>query len=62
MLSQDSQKIKIKKNTKTPRITDEGGNSQKQLSGPVEKNMKERVESLALQEPLSTTHAAYNPG
>ena len=37
----DSQKIKIKKKTKTPRITDEGWNSQKQLSDPVEKKMKE---------------------
>ena len=34
-------KIKIKKRTKTPRITDEGWNSQKQLSDPVEKKMKE---------------------
>ena len=39
--SQDSQKIKIKKKTKTPRITDEGWNSQKRLSDPVEKKMKE---------------------
>ena len=37
----DSQKIKIKKKTKTPRITDEGWNSQKRLSDPVEKKMKE---------------------
>ena len=37
----DSQKIKIKKRTKTPRITDEGWNSQKRLSDPVEKKMKE---------------------
>ena len=37
----DSQKIKIKKKTKTPRITDEGWNSQKQLSDLVEKKMKE---------------------
>ena len=36
----DSQKIKIK--IKTSRITDEGWNSQKQLSDPVEKKMKER--------------------
>ena len=35
--AKDSQKIKIK--TKTPRITDEGWNSQKQA---VEKKMKER--------------------
>ena len=34
----DSQKTK----TKTPRITDEGLNSQKQLSYLVEKKMKER--------------------
>ena len=37
---QDLQKIKKKKKTKTPRITDEGWNSQKWLSDPVEK-MKE---------------------
>ena len=40
--AKDSQKIKIKKKTKTPRITDEGWNSQKRLSDPVEKKMKER--------------------
>ena len=42
MYAKDSQKIKIKKKkkTKTPRITDEGWNSQKQLSDPVEKKMK----------------------
>ena len=39
--TKDSQKIKIKKKTKTPRITDEGWNSQKRLSDPVEKKMKE---------------------
>ena len=39
----ESQKIKIKKKTKTPRITDEGWNSQKQLSGPVEKKKKEKT-------------------
>ena len=39
--AKDSQKIKIKKKTKTPRITDEGWNSQKWLSDPVEKKMKE---------------------
>ena len=39
--AKDSQKIKIKKKTKTPRITDEGCNSQKRLSDPVEKKMKE---------------------
>ena len=39
--AKDSQKIKIKKETKTPRITDEGWNSQKRLSDPVEKKMKE---------------------
>ena len=35
----DSKKIKIeiKKKTQTPRITDEGWNSQKRLSDPVEK-------------------------
>ena len=41
MHAKDSQKIKIKKKTKTPRITDEGWNSQKRLSDPVEKKMKE---------------------
>ena len=41
VLTKDSQKIKIKKKTKTPRITDEGWNSQKRLSDPVEKKMKE---------------------
>ena len=35
------QKIKIKKKTKTPRITDAGWNSQKRLFDPVEKKMKE---------------------
>ena len=39
--AKDSQKIKIKKKTKTPRITDEGWNSQKWLSDPVEKKIKE---------------------
>ena len=39
--AKDSQKIKIKKKTKTPRITDEGWNSQKRLSDPMEKKMKE---------------------
>ena len=38
--NKDSQKIKIKKKTKTPRITDEGWNSQKRLSDPVENKMK----------------------
>ena len=38
----DSQKIKIEEETKTPMITDEGWNSQKQLSDPVEKKMKEK--------------------
>ena len=40
-MHKDSQKIKIKKKTKTPRIVDEGWNSQKRLSDPVEKKMKE---------------------
>ena len=40
--AKDSQKIKIKKKIKTPRITDEGWNSQKRLCDPVEKKMKER--------------------
>ena len=29
--------------TKIPRVTDEGWNSQKQLSGPVEQKMKEKT-------------------
>ena len=41
MYAKDSQKIKIKKKTKTPRITDEGWNYQKRLSDPVEKKTKE---------------------
>ena len=41
VVHEDSQKIKKKKKTKTPRITDEGWNSQKRLSDPVEKKMKE---------------------
>ena len=38
--AKDSQKIK--KKTKFPRITDEQWNSQKQLSGPVEKKKEEK--------------------
>ena len=38
--AKDSQRIKIKKKTKTPRITDEEWNSKKRLSDPVEKKMK----------------------
>ena len=37
----DSQKSKRK--TKTPRITDKGWNSQKELSGPVEKKKKKKI-------------------
>ena len=36
------QKIKIKKKTKIPRVTDERWNSQKQLSGLVEQKKKEK--------------------
>ena len=53
---QDSQKIK-KKKTKTPRISDEGQNSQKKLSDPVEKKMKEderRKKTLYLHPKLSS--------
>ena len=38
--------------TKTPRITDEGWNFQKQLSDPVEKKMKERKKT-----PVSSSKA-----
>ena len=51
----DSQKTKIKKKTKTPRITDEEGNSQKQLSDPVEKKMKE--EKKKEKTPVSSSKA-----
>ena len=56
----DSQKIKIKKKTKAPRITDEGWNSQKRLSDPVEKKMKggekdERKEKT----PVSSSKALF---
>ena len=34
---------RIKKKTKIPRVTDEGWNSQKQLSGPVEQKKKEKT-------------------
>ena len=37
---------KITKKTKIPRVTDEGRNSQKQLSGPVEKKRRRRRELL----------------
>ena len=43
--------IKIKKKTKTPRITDEGWNSQKQLSDPVE-NKEEKT-------PVSSSKALF---
>ena len=57
----DSQKIKIKKKTKTPRITDEGWNSQKQLSDPVEKKMKEdeRKEKKKEKTPVSSSKALF---
>ena len=41
MHAKDSQKIK--KKTKIPRVTNEGWNSQKQLSGPVEQKKKEKT-------------------
>ena len=54
--AKDSQKIKIKKKTKTPRITDEEWNSQKRLSDPVEKKMKEgKRRKKRLLYPLSPT-------
>ena len=33
----------IKKKIKIPRVTDEGGNSQKHLSGPVEEKKERRL-------------------
>ena len=60
-----TQKIKIKKKTKTPRITDEGWNSQKRLSDPVEKKMKEgkrrrkRLQDLYLHPKLSSGLVPY---
>ena len=36
-LTEDQEEDKIKKKIKIPRVTDEGWNSQKQLSGPVKK-------------------------
>ena len=41
--AKDSQNIKIKKKEKIPRVSDEGWNSQKQLSGPVEQKKKEKT-------------------
>ena len=52
----DSQEIKIKKKTKTPRITDDGWNSQKWLSDPVEKKMKEKKEEKT---PVSSSKALF---
>ena len=49
----DSQKLKINKKTKIPMVTDEGRNSQKQLSGPVEKKKKEKEEKT----PVSSSKA-----
>ena len=40
-MAKDSQKIK--KKTKTPRVTDKGWNSQNQLSGSVEKKKEEKT-------------------
>ena len=56
--AKDSQKIKIKKKTKTPRIIDEGLNSQKRLSDPVEKKMKER-EKKEEKTPVSSSKALF---
>ena len=54
-------KIKIKKKTKTPRITVEGWNSQKQLSDPVEKKIKEdkRKEKKKEKTPVSLSKALF---
>ena len=49
---------KIKKNTKIPRVTDEGCNSQKQLPGPVEKKRRRRRKLL---DPRSKALASYRP-
>ena len=50
----DSQKIKIKKKTKTPRITDEGWNSQKQPS-----DSDERKEKKIEKTPVSSSKALF---
>ena len=42
----------IKKKVKNPRVTDEGWNSQKQLSGPVEQEKKEKT-------PVSSSKALF---
>ena len=55
----DSQKIKIKKKTKTPRITDEGWNSRKRLSDPVKKMKEGRKDSCIFIQ--SSLHAGLVP-
>ena len=39
--------------TKTPRVTDEGWNSQKQLSGPVEKKERQERKKISVTVSLS---------
>ena len=57
--------MSIKKKIKTPRITDEGWNSQKRLSDPVEKKLKERKRRkkrlLYLHPKLSSGLVPYMP-
>ena len=56
---ESQQKIKIKKETKIPRVTDEGWNSQKQLSGPVEQKKIEKKRLLCLHPKLSPGLVPY---
>ena len=57
-ITQDSQTMK--KKTKIPRVTDEGWNSQKQLSGPVEKK-KKKEKTLVSSFKLSLGLVTYMP-
>ena len=59
--AKDSHKIKKIKKTKIPRITDEGWNSQKQLSGPVEKKRSRRRKVLYPHPKLSLGLVLYRP-
>ena len=54
-------KEKIKKKTKISRVNDEGWNSQKQLSGPVEKNRSRRRKLLYPHPKLSLGLVPYRP-
>ena len=53
--AKESQKIKIKKKTKTPRITDEGWNSQKRLSDPEDERREKKEEKI----PVSSSKALF---